>query len=151
MQMILKQKVYDHFLQALQEKIRRLQTALAELKESSSNETKSTAGDKHETALAMLQIEQANINSQLHDLLEKRSVMEKINPAIVSITVVNGSLVNTSRGYLFISIASGKAVIDGVNVTSLSSRSPLGAKIMGLSRGDRVEIQNTAYIILSIE
>lgn len=150
MYMTLKQKIYNHFLRSLQDKISRLQMVLLELKESSSNETKSTAGDKHETALAMLQIEQANINSQLHDLLEKKSVMEKINPAVVSTTVVNGSLLNTSRGYLYISIASGKAIVGGVSVTSLSSRSPLGAKLMGRSVGEKVEIQNTAYTIDSI-
>jgi hypothetical protein len=42
-----------------------LQQVLADLKESGANETKSTAGDKHETALAMLQIEQANTRGQL--------------------------------------------------------------------------------------
>ena len=148
--MTLKQKIYNYFLQALQEKIRRLQTVLIELKEIGSNETKSTAGDKHETALAMLQIEQANIHSQLNDLFEKKAVMKKINPDVISTTVINGSLVSTNRGYLFLSIASGKAIIEGVSVTALSSRSPLGARLMGLSTGGRAEVQNTAYIIESI-
>ena len=148
--MTLKQKIYNYFLQALQEKIRRLQTVLIELKEIGSNETKSTAGDKHETALAMLQIEQVNIHSQLNDLFEKKAVMKKINPDVISTTVINGSLVSTNRGYLFLSIASGKAIIEGVSVTALSSRSPLGARLMGLSTGGRAEVQNTAYIIESI-
>ncbi len=69
--MTLKQKVYDHYMQVVNDKLRSLQKVLADLKESGSNETKSTAGDKHETALAMLQIEQANVGSQLQDVLEK--------------------------------------------------------------------------------
>ncbi len=58
--MTLKQKIHGHTLEIINAKISLLQKVLADLKESGSNETKSTAGDKHETALAMLQIEQAN-------------------------------------------------------------------------------------------
>ena len=57
-----------------------LHQVLADLKESGTNETKSTAGDKHETALAMLQIEQANINAQLSDALDKKAVLKKLIP-----------------------------------------------------------------------
>jgi len=58
--MSIKQKIYTHFLKMLNTNISILQKSLVDLKESSSNETKSTAGDKYETALAMLQIEQSN-------------------------------------------------------------------------------------------
>ena len=71
--MTLKQKVYNHYLQAVNDKIKELQQVLTELKESASNETKSTAGDKHETALAMLQIEQANVQGQLQEILNKKN------------------------------------------------------------------------------
>ena len=60
-----KQRVYEQCRQRIDEKISLLSHMLEELKESSSNETKSTAGDKHETALAMLQIEQENTGRQL--------------------------------------------------------------------------------------
>ena len=49
--MTFKQKIYSHYLQLINEKVQQLQKVLDDLKESSSNETKSTAGDKHETAL----------------------------------------------------------------------------------------------------
>ncbi len=48
--MTLKQKVYDHYIQLVNDKLRSLPKVLADLKESGSNETKSTAGDKHETS-----------------------------------------------------------------------------------------------------
>ncbi|MEO7835677.1 MAG: hypothetical protein ABIR50_10180, partial [Ginsengibacter sp.] len=71
--MKLKQKIYNHYLNLINDKVVMLQKTLAELKESGTNETKSTAGDKHETALAMLQIEQANVCGQLQDALTKKS------------------------------------------------------------------------------
>src|ERR1044071_7948539 len=109
--MTFKQSVYHHCLQLLEDKIAPIRSAQNDLRESSSNETKSTAGDKHETALAMLQIEQANVGAQLQDALEKKAALEKIDPGLSTARVVNGSLVKTGKGYLFISIASGKAII----------------------------------------
>ena len=135
----------------INDKIAALQNVLEDLKESSSNETKSTAGDKHETALAMLQIEQANVGARLQDVLEKRSMLEKINPANTSEIIITGSLVKTDKGYLFISVASGKATIDGCNIISLSPQSPLGQKLIGLKANDTADFNNNKYKIESVE
>ena len=146
-----KQKIYNYYLQLVNDKVSRLQRVLADLKESGSNETKSTAGDKHETALAMLQIEQANTRGQLSDALAQKALLEKINPSLSASVIVNGSLVNTNRGYLYLSVALGKAVIENVAVIALSPQSPLGQKLMGLSVSGVAEINGNRYIIESIE
>lgn len=149
--MTLKQKIYDHYLEVVNGKIQLLQQVLADLKESGSNETKSTAGDKHETALAMLQIEQANTRTQLKEAIAQKDVLEKINPILFASTIVNGSLVKTNRGYLFVSVALGKGVADNITVIALSPQSPLGIKLMGLKVGDVAEINNNRYIVESID
>ena len=146
-----KQQIHSHCLQVVNDKIRLLQQVLADLKESGANETKSTAGDKHETALAMLQIEQANTRSQLQDVVNKKAVLDKINPALVPIKVVQGSLVKTDKGYLYLAIALGRVNLDGLTITVLSPQSPLGSKLMGLSTGDSVEMNGTRYTIATIE
>ena len=127
-----------------------LQQVLADLKESGANETKSTAGDKHETALAMLQIEQANTREQLEKMVQQKVAMEKINPTVSAIIIVNGSLIKTNRGYFFMSIAAGKAVIEGTTVMALSPQSPLGMKLMGLKAGGTADVNNHHYIVESI-
>ena len=99
--MTFKQKAHCHYLQLISDKVQLLQQVMADLKESGSNETKSTAGDKHETALAMLQIEQANVRQQLKDTHEQRVLLEKINPLLSAAVVMNDSLVKTNRGYFF--------------------------------------------------
>ncbi len=149
--MTLKQKIYNHYLQKINDRIALLQQVLADLKESGSNETKSTAGDKHETALAMLQIEQANTRSQLQEVMDQKVKLEKIDPALSASVIVRGSLVKTNRGYLFISIAAGKIKIDHSTVIALSPQSPLGQKLMGLKAGETAEINNAVYIIEHIE
>jgi transcription elongation GreA/GreB family factor len=148
--MILKQKIYNHCVQSVNEKIQSLKNTLSELRESASNETKSTAGDKHETALAMLQIEQENTNRQLAEALSQKDILQKIDAAATAAVVSIGSLVATSRGYLFVSIALGKITINGITTTALSPQSPLGAKLKGLKAGDKAVVSGTEYMIESI-
>ncbi|MEO7315949.1 MAG: hypothetical protein ABIW47_12240 [Ginsengibacter sp.] len=133
-----------------EERVASLQKVLADLKDSAGNETKSTAGDKHEVGLAMLQIEQANAGSQLEDALSKKNALEKINPDNKADVVVNGSLLKTNRGYLFLCTALGKAEVDGEKVIALSPQSPLGQKLVGLTSGQTAEINGTQYFIESI-
>jgi transcription elongation GreA/GreB family factor len=150
--MTLKQKAYNHYLQHINTKIKTLQQTLADLKESGSNETKSTAGDKHETALAMVQIEQANVRARLKDVLEQKAALQKIDASIKTDNIiVNGSLVKTDRGYLFISTALGKAMIEDITIIALSQSSPLGIKLMGLKVDAIVEVNNIKYFIEGIE
>ena len=148
--MTFKQKVYGQYLQSINDKIRLLRTALDDLKESSSNETKSTAGDKYETALAMLHIEQENTSRQLKEVFKQKLLFSKIDPTISTSKIINGSLIKTNKGYLLLGVALGKASVDGINVMALSPVSPLGQKIIGLKINDRAEVNGIHYIIEGI-
>lgn len=148
--MTFKQKVYGQYLQSISDKISLLRSTLDDLKESSSNETKSTAGDKHETALAMLQIEQKNISQQLKEALDQRVLFQQIDPTITRQEVGSGSLLKTNRGYLLLSIALGKKIVDGVTIIAISPRSPLGQKLIGLKVNDTAEINGIEYVVESI-
>lgn len=148
--MKLKEKVHQHYLQVLNNKINLLQTVLADLKEAGANETKSTAGDKHETSLAMIQIEQANKRHQLAQMIAQKAILEKINPAIVAAIVVVGSLMKSDKGYLFMSVALGKAIVESISITALSAQSPLGRQLLGLKEKDTAIINNMSYYIEKI-
>ena len=149
--MNIKPKIHSAFLEVIENKIFLLQQTLADLKESGANETKSTAGDKHETALAMLQIEQANNRAQLQDALEQRSVLTNINPDNITSKVTSGSLLKTNRGHFYISVALGKLNIEGNVVTAISLQSPLGAILMGKVALDSVTVNGNIFFIESIE
>lgn len=148
--MKLKEKVHQHYLQVLNNKINLLKAVLADLKEAGANETKSTAGDKHETSLAMIQIEQANKRHQLAQMIAQKAILEKINPAIVAAIVVVGSLMKTDKGYLFMSVALGKAIVESISITALSAQSPLGRQLLGLKEKDTAIINNMSYYIEKI-
>ena len=149
--MHIKQQIHAHYTDTINNKILMLQQNLGDLKESGSNETKSTAGDKHETALAMLQIEQANTRAQLHETLEQRSALVNINPDIITAKILPGSYVKTNKGNFYISVALGKLVIDGETVMAISPQSPLGAKLMGSCVNESVTINAHTYLVESIE
>ena len=149
--MKIKPQIHSAFLAVIENKILSLQQTLADLKESGTNETKSTAGDKHETALAMLQIEQANKRAQLQDAQEQRSALLNVNPENITTKVTSGSLVKTNRGHFYISVALGKLNIGGNIITAISPQSPLGAILMGKTALDSVSVNGNAFLIESVE
>lgn len=149
--MTFKQKTYHQFQQLLAEKITNLQQQLDELKESTANETKSTAGDKYETARAMLQIEQDSIRHQLQEALEQQTRFSSVDRKETNQDVVQGCLVKTNRGWLLLSVALGKTIIEGIPVIALSPQSPLGKQLMGRKPGDKISINGFNYIIEEIQ
>lgn len=145
--MTFKQKIHARCLHLVNQKIQELETILKELDASAASDTKSSAGDKHETARAMVQIEQENTGKQLQDALEQKTQLEKIDPTSSHTQITKGSLVKTSKGYLYLSIALGKIKMDKGAVMVLSPQSPLGMKLMGLNAGSSVEINGVGYVV----
>ena len=98
----------------------------------------------------MLQIEQANTRGQFKEVLDKKAIYERINPALTSPVIVNGSLIKTNKGWFFLSVAAGKAIVEGNAIIALSPQSPLGMKLMGLKVGESLKVNNIQYIIEAI-
>ncbi len=133
----------------LNNKIQELENILKELGESAAKDTKSSAGDKHETARAMIQIEQESVGKQLKETEDQKNVLEKIELSSSPLQIIKGSLVKTNRGYLFLSIPLGKINVDGESIMVISPQSPLGLKMMGLKANEMTEINGVHYSIES--
>ena len=149
--MTFKEIVYQQYQQLVIDKIISLENSLKELNDSAKNETKSTAGDKHETALAMLQIEQENTRKKLSEAVEQKTQLERINIHQKSDSIIKGSLIKTDKACFFLSIALGKISIGETTITALSPQSPLGIKLLGLKIYQTVEMNSIQYIIQKIE
>lgn len=145
-----KQKVFEYYTAAMKDKVSLLQKILADLIDSTKNETKSSAGDKYETARTMLQIEQDNVRKQLKDALDQKSAFDKLDQNLKSAQIARGSLVKTDKGCFFVSVALGKIAIEGVTIIALSPLSPLGTKLLGLKNGDSTTINGITYKIEQI-
>lgn len=145
-----KQKIYDTCMEVLQSKAAACKSSLHELATGIENDTKSSAGDKHETARALMQQEQEKILWQLKEINTELETLQKINVMAVNAKVNTGSLVKTDKGFLFLSIAIGRLSINGENIIALSTQSPLGLRLIGKTIGQSVEMNNNTYRILDI-
>ena len=149
--MTFKQNIHQQYLQLVQDRIDVFRDMIVDLTEDSKNDAKGSAGDKHETALSMMHIEQEKINHKLKEVLGQKAVLDKIDATKLTQTIIVGSLVKANGIYLFLSAALPKISVDGVNVIALSPQSPLGSHLMGNSVGFTFEINGTKYLIESVE
>ena len=149
--MTFKQKIHQHYLQLVQDRIDVFKDMIVVLTEDSKNDAKGSAGDKHETALSMMHMEQEKLNHKLKEVLAQKAVLDKIVATTITKTIIVGSLVQANGSYLYLSAALPKIAVGGINVIALSPQSPLGNKLMGNEVGFQFEINGTKYLIESME
>lgn len=147
---ITKEAVYLASMSAINERILFFTKLLSELNEGAQNDAKSSAGDKHETAMAMMQIEQEKIMKQLHEVNEMKAQLVKLGINQPNSKVILGSLVKTNQGIFYIAAAIGKLIINGSEVYVLSPKSPLAQKIMNLKEKQEIALNKKQYIIEKI-
>ena len=147
---IMKQKILQQYQQFVNDRIDIFQDMILALTEDSKNDAKGSAGDKHETALSMMHIEQEKLNKKLSEVLSQKAVLDKIDVNKSSIKVALGSLVKTNNLTVYISVALPKITIDDQNIFAISPQSPLGQKLLGNEVGFEFEINGKEYLITEI-
>lgn len=148
--MINKEELYTLFLHKLNERINIFQSNMDDLSQSIMNETKSTAGDKHETALAILQREQSHVSKHLQQVLAQKNVLQLLAFQQQGEWITRGSLVKTNQGFFYVSVAMPKVEIQNVKVIGISSESPLGNELIGKKPGDQITVNGQIHIIETI-
>lgn len=149
--MTFKQKIVFRYKEMLQDRIDVFQDMISGLTIDAQNDAKGSAGDKHETALSMMHIEQEKLNHKLKEVLEQKNILDKIDATSIHIRVALGSIVKTNGMTLFISTALPKITIDNKTIFAISPQSPLGSKLMGNQVGFEFDMNGKEYIIESIE
>lgn len=145
-----KEEIHKHCQEILTSRLAALNKTLQDLAESVSNETKSTAGDKYETARAMLHIEQDHVRHQIQELNAQLSVLNSIDPSIAAKQIVLGSLIQTENAFFYLSTSLGKIRIHGKTVFVLSMQSPLGKTLIGLSEGGTFPMNGGTQRVIAI-
>lgn len=149
--MKLKQDILFRYQQLLQDREDVFRDMISDLTIDAQNDAKGSAGDKHETALAMMHIEQEKLNHKLKEILDQKAIINKIDASANHTKIALGSLVQANKMLLFISSALPKISIDGKNIIAVSPQSPLGNKLMGNEVGFEFEINGTIYKIETIQ
>ncbi len=146
----IKEKLLAQCVSIIIRKQELLAYALNDINESITTETKSSVGDKHETARARMQFEQEKLNKQLFELNEQMNELKKIDTSTIHKWIGFGSLVETNKGLFFISAALGKIELNTKLIYSISPLSPIAIKMQGLEKNVRFEFNKTQYTILNI-
>jgi len=102
------------------------------------SETKSSAGDKHETGRAMLQLEMEKAGQQLLGITLMKETLAKIDVSKTSNIVHLGSIVETNIGSYFLSISSGQLVVADKKYFAVSVSSPIGKLLLGKKENEEV-------------
>lgn len=146
----MKQKIIQHYSNLLQTKIDSLRQMIADLTEDAKNDAKGSAGDKHETALTMMHLEQEKLNQKLKGVIETKAIFDSIDFEKKQAKVTTGSLVLANDIYFLISVSLPKVELEGKTIFAISLQAPLAEMLMGCVLGDQISLNNVAYKIQSI-
>ena len=149
--MTIKQQIYNYYLEHINDRIQNYRAMILDLAEDAQNDAKGSAGDKHETALSMMHIEQEKLNYKLKEVLEQKQVLESIDIDKVNKKIGIGSLIQTNTFLFYMSTALPKITIEDKDIVALSPNSPLGKIMLGKEINEEFEFNGTKYKILSIE
>jgi len=129
----------------------RIQNLIQDIQESLTTETKSSAGDKHETGRAMLQLEREKAGKQLAQVQQLNDVLAKINTNKKLQKVGLGSLVYTTQATYFISISVGKLMVDDLSTFAIAANSPIGKMLIGKSVDESFNFNTNQIKITAID
>ncbi|WP_223549938.1 GreA/GreB family elongation factor [Aestuariivivens sp. NBU2969] len=132
----IKQELYNKCRDTLLSRLNLVKATIKQLQESLYAETKSTAGDKHETGRAMVQLEREKAGQQLAEIQKTSAILSKINIEKTSRVIVLGSVVYTSKGNYFIAISVGKLRLAKDIFYAISIHSPIGQLLLGKTVND---------------
>ena len=147
----IKKKLHQLCSEKTKQQIDDLKAIIQEAQDAANNETKSSAGDKHETGRAMAQLETEKLMTQLTEVLKLEQALSQINPEAQCKQVCLGALVITNNGSFYLAASLGKLEIDNTIYFAISTASPIGQQLIGLKPTDQFSFNERKYIIEKVE
>ncbi len=146
----IKKALHQRCLTLAEDRIVSLQHILKEAQQAANNETKSSAGDKHETGRAMAQLETEKLTAQLSEALNIKQNLTQINPTITNNTVVLGSVVYTNKGNFYMAASIGKVTLANEVFFAISPASPIGKLLLTKKEKESFSLNDNEYTILAV-
>jgi hypothetical protein len=143
----IKKKLLALCMELIDERIRIARAAASGAQEAANEETKATAGDKHETARAIMQMETDKHSKIYNEARMQKNLMEQVNIEAVSSRIRQGSIVITTNGNFFLLLGLGKITLGTVEFYAIAPGSPIGKLLMEKKAGDAVEYNGRSYLI----
>lgn len=139
--------IHQKCLEIVEGSILAIKLAIQEAQDAANNETKSSAGDKHETGRAMAQLETEKLSAQLNEALKLSQVFAQLNPNQKNKQITIGSLVFTNNGYFYIAVSLGKIEVEQETIYVISPVSPIGKLLLTKKEKDSFSLNGLTYVI----
>jgi hypothetical protein len=144
-----KSSLLDIIKSKLSEKINNLEKLIAETR-ASSNDTKSSMGDKYETGRERLQQEINNLQIQLNEVLKQQDFLKTVLPKTAD-KAEKGAIVKTEKGWFFISVSLGGITCENQKIICISPESPLAKAMYGKQENESFSLNNINQKIIEIQ
>lgn len=145
----LKRAVHEQCLALLAQRITDMQVEVDSLRTSESD-TKSSAGDKHETGRAMAQLEIEKHLSSIALARDMVASLERLDPDQHSTKAVLGALVATDTGRYYIAVPFGRIRAKEMDVHVISPQAPLALAFARTPIGGTARFNGADHIMRSI-
>ena len=149
--MNLKQQLYQYCWTFIEDRFKTIQNNIEEIQKALNSETKSSAGDKHETGRAMLQLDREKLGLQLAEINKIKKALSRVNLHNTSNVITLGSIVFTNKLNYFITISAGKLIVDNEVFYAISANTPMGKLLIGKTAGDVIGFNKNTIEIKKIE
>ena len=142
--------MYLQCLKFVENRFNTIQNTITEIQESLTSETKSSAGDKHETGRAMLQLEREKVGNQLAEIQKIKETLSKINISKTSEFIGLASLVYTTKSNYLIAISAGEFKVENEVFYAISPNTPIGQLLIGRTLGDDIIFREQRFKIINV-
>jgi transcription elongation GreA/GreB family factor len=149
--MSLKEELYKQCENFVNKRLQTIEEIISSNQKALQSETKSSAGDKHETGRAMLQLEMEKAGQQLAGITQMKETLAKVDISKSSKIVHLGSLIYTDKTSYFLSISAGKLSIENKELYAISAASPIGKMLLGKLEQDEIYFNGNKIKIEKID
>ncbi len=148
--MNIKEKLFKQCQQFVDMRLQTVEEIISSNQKALQSETKSSAGDKHETGRAMLQLEMEKAGKQLAGIQNMRTTLSKIDVSKTSNNAHLGSVIETNSNHYFLAISVGKINVSNKDYFAVSIASPIGKLLFGKRVNDSFLFNGKKNIIIQI-
>lgn len=148
--MNIKAQLYKQCQAHINHRLETIQKTIVEIQESLTSETKSSAGDKHETGRAMLQLEREKAGQQLAEIQKINQLLSQVDISKTSEVIRLGSVVFTDKAHYFIVVSAGELNADNDAFYAISANTPIAKLLLGRTIGDQIQFRNQDFKIIKV-
>lgn len=147
---MIKEELYNLCLTFVEQRLLTVNKTILDIQNSLQSETKSSAGDKHETGRAMLQLEREKAGHQLAEIEKQKQILQKINIESKHQKVALGSVIKTTQANYFIAVSAGEIVVDKTKYYAISAATPIAQLLLSKGVDDAIIFRDNKFKIKDI-